>query len=172
MGYQCHTCGAVHSERPTCFSFETPRIVSQLSGNDRSRRVEMSSDQCVLDEEHFFILGTLDLPVQNSDEILRWIAWSTLSKQSFERACDLWRVEGRESEPPYPGWLSNEIPGFPESLHVKLLMHTEAIGIRPRLEVVDTGHPLWSAQQKGISRERADVLIHVAQFGDVEATGA
>ncbi len=166
MGYQCNTCGAVHSERPTCFSFEMPMVVSQLSETDLERRVEMSSDQCILDDEHFFIVGTLDLPVQNSDEVLRWIAWSTLSKANFERACELWRVHGRESEPPYPGWLSNQIPGFPDSLHIKLLVHTEALGLRPRLEVVDDGHPLWSAQRNGITSHQADELIHVAQFGD------
>jgi len=166
MGYQCHTCGAIHSERPTCFSFEAPMVVSQLSETDRGRRVEMSSDQCVLDEEHFFILGTLDLPVRNSDEILRWIVWSTLSRQNFERACELWRVKGRESEPPYLGWLSNQLPGFPGSLHAKLWVHTEALGLRPRLEVLDVGHPLWDAQRNGITSEQADELIHVAQFGD------
>lgn len=162
MGYQCSTCGEIHSERPSCFSFEMPMVVSQLSEAEREQRAEMSSDQCVLDEEHFFILGTLDLPVQNSDEILRWIAWSTLSRANFERACELWRVDGREGEPPYPGWLSNPIPGFPGSLHTKLLVHTEAPGLRPRLEVVDDGHPLWEAQRNGITSKQADGLIHVA----------
>lgn len=168
MGYQCNICGAIHDERPTCFSFKMPMVVSHLSETDRERRVEMSSDQCVLDEEHYFILGTLDLPVQDSDEVLRWIAWSTLSKPNFERSCELWRVHGRESEPPYPGWLSNEISGFPNSLHTKLLVHTEALGFRPGLEVVDDGHPLWAAQRNGITRQQADELIHVAQFGGRE----
>jgi len=122
----------------------------------------MSSEQCVLDDEHFFVLGTLDLPVRGADEVLTWIVWSTLSRANFERTSDLWNVEGRESEPPYFGWLSNEIPGFPGSLNIKLLVHTQPLGIRPRLEVVDERHPLRDAQMNGISPEEAERLIHVA----------
>lgn len=165
MSYHCKTCGAVHPERPTCFGFEMPAVVSQLSDAERARRVAISSDQCILDDEHYFILGTLDLPIQGSDEVLRWIAWSTLSRISFERADELWTVDGRESEPPYFGWLSNRIPGFPDSLHIKVLVHTEPLGCRPRFEVVEDRHPLGDAQRRGITGEKADELIHVAQFG-------
>ena len=166
MGYECKTCGAVHPERPTCFGFDAPTVVSQLSDADRERRVAISSDQCILDDEHFFIIGTLDLPIQGSDEILRWIAWSTLSRPNFERASELWSVDGRESEPPYSGWLSNRIPGFPDTLNVKLLVHTAPLGCRPKFEVVEE-HPIGDAQRHGITDERADELIHVAQFGEV-----
>ncbi len=169
MGYQCKTCGAVHPERPTCFGFDAPTVVSQLSDADRERRIAISSDQCILDDEHFFILGTLDLPIQGSDEILRWIAWSTLSRPNFERASELWSVDGRESEPPYSGWLSNRIPGFPDTLNVKILVHTAPLGCRPKFEVVEEGHPIWDAQRNGIISEKADELIHVAQFGEVAA---
>lgn len=171
MGYQCKTCGALHPERPTCFGAEMPAVVAQLTPDDRARRVELSSDQCVLDGEHFFVLGTLDLPVQGSDEMLTWIVWTTLSKPNFERTADLWSVEGRESEPPYFGWLSNQIPGFPNTLNVKLRVHTQPVGERPHLEVVDEEHPLREAQQRGVSLEEADRLIHVALYGEPERAG-
>lgn len=142
-----------------------PTIVSQLSDAERDVRVALSSDQCILDDEHFFILGTLDLPIQGSDEVIRWIAWSTLSRASFERADELWTTDGRESEPPYFGWLSNRIPGFPDSLHIKVLVHTGPLGCRPRFEVVEDEHPIRDAQRRGITSEKADELIHLAQFG-------
>jgi len=166
MGYQCKTCGAIHPERPTCFGFDAPTVVSELSEAERQRRVAISSDQCILDDENFFILGTLDLPIKGSDEVIRWIAWSTLSRANFERASELWTVDGREREPPYVGCLSNRIPGFPDTLNVKILVHTEPLGCRPRFEVVEEGHPLEDAQRGGITSEKADELIHVAQFGE------
>ena len=169
MSYQCKTCGATHPERPTCFGAQMPAVAAQLNEEDRERRVEISSDQCIVDNEHFFVLGTLDFPVQGSDEVVRWLVWSTLSQPNFERASELWETSGRESEPPYFGWLSNQIPGFPDSLNVKLLVHTEPLGFRPRLEVLDEGHPIWSAQRNGITSEQADKLIHVAQFGEARA---
>jgi len=142
-----------------------PTVVSKLSNAERDRRVVISSDQCILDDEYFFILGTLDLPIQGSDEFLRWIAWSTLSRTSFERADELWNIDGRESEPPYFGWLRNQIPGFPDSLHIKVRVHTQPLGCRPMFEVVEDGHPIGDAQRRGITSEKADELIHVAQFG-------
>jgi hypothetical protein len=167
MSYQCKTCGAMHPERPTCFGAELPAVVSRLSAEERERRVSMSSDQCILDNEHFFVLGTLDLPVQGTDETITWIVWSTLSKANFQRMSEVWNAEGRESEPPYFGWLSNQIPGFPDSLNLKLLVRTEPLGFRPRFEVVDEKHPLCIAQRGGITGEQADHLIHAALYGDV-----
>lgn len=167
MSYRCNTCGETHSERPTCFGAEMPAVVSRLSDEERGRRVSMSSDQCVLDDEHFFVLGTLDLPVHGSGEAITWIVWSTLSKANFQRMSELWNTEGRESEPPYFGRLSNQIPGFPDSLNLKLRVRTEPLGLRPKFEVVDDGHPLRSVQQDGITDEQADHLIHAALYGAV-----
>src|SRR6476660_7562448 len=106
MGYICAACGRVHAERPTCWKFDLPAIIAGLSATEREQRVDLSSDQCILDGEHFFILGNLDVPIQDSGESLRWSVWSTLSRKNFHRASELWETPGRESEPPYFGWLS------------------------------------------------------------------
>jgi hypothetical protein len=162
MGYQCCTCGLWHDERPTCFISEVPAAVAELSDIDQRRRVERSSDQCILDGEHFFILANLDVPIQGSLEHLRWTVWSTLSESNFERASELWDTVGRESEPPYFGWLSNQIPGYPASVNIKAMVHTGPVGIRPQLLVIEEGHPLASDQDQGVSEERAEELIHAA----------
>ena len=164
MGYQCRTCGLWHDERPTCFVSELPAVVAELSETDLNARVERGSDQCILDGQHFFILGNLDIPVHSSSEHLRWTVWSTLSEKNFERASELWQTDGRESEPPYFGWLSNQIPGYPDSVNIKVMVHTEPVGSKPKLLVVEEGHLLATDQLEGISEERADELIHLAAF--------
>jgi hypothetical protein len=161
-GYFCSACGSFHPERPTCWNFDLPVVVAALSETEREQRVDMSSDQCILDGEHFFILGNLDVPIKNSSESLVWSAWSTLSKKNFERASELWEAAGRESEPPYFGWLSNQIPGYPDSVNIKALVHTQPVGIRPRIEVIEEDHPLREEQHSGISAARADAIIHAA----------
>jgi hypothetical protein len=166
MGYRCHTCGVWHDERPTCFGVELPAAVAALSDVELRRRVERGSDQCILDGEHFFILGNLDVPIRNSSDFMRWTVWSTLSKANFERASALWQSVGRESEPPYFGWLSNQIPGYPTSLSIKAMVHTEPVGVRPLIRVIEPGHPLTADQEAGISAERAEDLIHAALHGD------
>jgi hypothetical protein len=166
MGYTCRTCGAWHDERPQCFGAELPDVVAALSPEELESRVERSSDQCVLDGEHFFVLGNLDVPIHGSAEPLRWTVWTTLSAKNFERASDLWSTPGRESEEPYFGWLSNQIPGYPWSGSIKLQAHTQPVGVRPRLQVIEDGHPLSLEQERGIGAERADELIHAALHGN------
>jgi Uncharacterized protein conserved in bacteria (DUF2199) len=77
VGYQCSTCGHWHEERPTSFRFPLPDVVAALDDNQRRRRVKSGPEQCILDDEHFFILGNLDLHVVGTNEIIRWTAWAT-----------------------------------------------------------------------------------------------
>jgi hypothetical protein len=169
MGYRCHTCGVWHDERPTCFKAEVPAAVAELSDIELRRRVDRWSDQCILDGEHFFILGNLDVPVRGSSDGLRWTVWSTLSEANFERASELWDTPGRESEPPYFGWLSNQIPGYPASVNIKAQVHSQAVGVKPLIRVIEEGHPLTHDQEHGITEARADELIHAAiHSGEVD----
>jgi hypothetical protein len=137
-------------------------VVADLSEDEREERVDEGTDQCILDGEHFFILGNLDIPIQGTQEFLRWSVWSTLSRQNFERASNLWETPGREFEEPYSGWLSNQIPGYPPSINIKALVHTQPVGVRPTIEIVEEGHQLLEEQQMGIGESRADALIHAA----------
>ncbi len=162
MGYTCTTCGTYHDERPTCWKFDFPAAVGDLSDSEFATRVDHSSDQCVLDGEHFFVLGNLDVPIRGSDEFLRWSVWGTLSRQNFKRAAEVWETLGREREPPYFSWLSNQIPGYPPSVNIKAQVHTAPVGLRFRIEVMEEGHQLLLDQRNGITVERADELIHAA----------
>jgi hypothetical protein len=165
MGYECSCCGVWHEERPTAFGADMPLVVAQLTDDERAARVALSSDQCILDEEHFFILGNLDIPVRESTEVITWTVWSTLSETNFERCSELWHSAGRESEPPYFGWLSNQVPGYPRSVNIKVRVHTQPLGTRPKLEVIEESHPLRTHQKDGITAAQADKLIHIALYG-------
>ena len=166
MGYRCEQCGVWHDERPMSFRAELPAIVATLGGSELSSRVERGSDQCILDREHFFILGNLDILVRGADDRLRWTVWTELTAKDFERASELWSKPGRETEPPYIGRLSNDIPGYPSSMDIRALVHTQPVGMRPTIEVIDERHPLAIDQHNGITEARADELIHAALHED------
>ena len=87
---------------------------------------------------------------------------SSLSKTNFERMSDLWESTGRESEPPYVGWLSTAIPGYERTVSLKLLVHTQPVGTRPLIQVQEQEHPLYRDQVEGISWARACELSHAA----------
>jgi hypothetical protein len=163
MPYTCRSCGQRHDEEANCFVIELPLYAAQVPDHERARRVDATSDQCVVDKEHFFILGNVDVKVPGSELFIRWSVWTTLSKANFLRASELWHVAGREAEPPYFGWLSNQIPGYPDTLNIKTMVQTQPVGIRPQIRCIEEGHPLAGDQGNGVTVERLRELIHFAQ---------
>jgi len=91
-----------------------------------------------------------------------WTVWVSLSKDNFQKCLDLWLSPEREREPPYFGWLSNSIPGYPETLNLKTMVHTQAVGLRPEVELEPTGHPLSAEQRNGMTWERVNEIASIA----------
>ncbi|MDA7916112.1 DUF2199 domain-containing protein, partial [Verrucomicrobia bacterium] len=67
---------------------------------EQASRGELSTDQCVIDEDESYILDRIEIPVFDHPESFVWLAWVSLSLEDFLRAQDLWDTEGRETEPP------------------------------------------------------------------------
>jgi len=164
MGFTCTTCGQYHNDLPMCFGQPAPALWLQMSEAEREERGELSSDQCVVDDRHYFVLGRILLPVVDGPEPFCWLAWVSLSEKSFRRASDLWHTAGRESEPPYFGWLQSALPYNPSTLSLKTHVHTQPLGARPLIELEMTDHPLSIEQHRGITmarvREIAEAALH------------
>jgi hypothetical protein len=88
-GYTCRCCGKYHAELPLHYGAEAPVYWFGIPARQRKRRCVLSSDQCIIDDEHFYILGNLEIPVIGSKEKFSWGVWVSLSAQNFARACDL-----------------------------------------------------------------------------------
>jgi hypothetical protein len=164
-GYDCSVCGKHHDELPLHYGPTAPYVYFGIPEAEREERCILSSDQCVIDNKYFFIVGNLEIPVIGHDEDFSWDVWVSLSETNFMRAHELWNTPGRESEPPYFGWLSTELPCYPETtLHLKTHVHTREVGRRPRIELEPTDHPLAVEQRTGITwdrvREIAEQVLH------------
>jgi hypothetical protein len=125
----------------------------------------LSSDQCVIKAQHYFVRGLIEIPVVGSDDVFSWGVWVSLSRESFSRSTDLWDTPGRESEQPYFGWLSTELPIYmPSTINLKTHVRTRPVGERPFIELEPTEHPLAIEQRNGITRERvreiAEAVLH------------
>jgi hypothetical protein len=164
-GYRCRRCGEHHSDLPLHYGFQAPTSWYAVPDDERSQRCLLSDDQCIIDDEFFFVVGNLELPVIGTDERFSWDVWVSLSARSFARACELWERSGRESEPPCFGWLSSSIPGYPETLSLKTMVHTRAVGVRPRIELEPTDHPLAVEQRSGITWERVQQIVEIVLHG-------
>jgi hypothetical protein len=164
MQWTCSRCGRVHEGLPHDWGFDAPVYWYALSPDERSTRGKLSEDLCVIrDEEgeHFFIRGILPIPVRTSDEEFRYGVWASLSEKSFRRVVELWNDPKRTEEPPYFGWLSNSIAGYPETLSLKTNVHTRDLNLRPTIELQPTDHPLAVEQREGITPERLQELVEL-----------
>jgi hypothetical protein len=85
--------------------------------------------------------------------------WVSLSEKNFLRACKLWHNEGRETEPPYFGWLQNELPYEPSTLSLKTSVQTMPVGERPNIILEPSDHPLSLEQQHGITMARVQQIV-------------
>jgi hypothetical protein len=134
----------------------------------------LSSDQCVIKGEHFFVKGLLEIPVAGSEEPFSWGVWVSLSRECFARTAELWDTPGREREAPYFGWLSTELALYsPSTVNLRTNVHTRAVGVRPFVELEPTGHPLAVEQRTGMTpdrvREIAEAVLHP---GGLDVRGA
>ncbi len=163
-GYVCGTCGKFHAELPMEFGTDAPLLYETIPADERESRCDITSDLCVVDEKHFFIRGCLVIPVLDGNGPFVWSVWSSLSKENFKRTVELWGTDGRETEPPYFGWLSTRLPLYPETLSLKTNVHTRPVGQRPFIELEPTDHLLAVEQRNGIAmarvREIAAKLLH------------
>ena len=133
----------------------------------------MTADLCVIDQIDFFVRGHLELPIQGSTEPFIYAVWVSLSETNFARTRALWNDAARAGEPPYFGWCSTSLPGYPETLNLKTLVHTRAVGPVPLIELEPTDHPLAVEQRTGITWERIRAISELlCDAGSPESASA
>jgi len=139
----------------------------ESSEAERPSRAQLEQEICVLDKDHYFVKGNLEIHVHGKSDPFVWTVWSSLSRENFKRLLDRWDDTEREKEPPYFGWLSTRLPAYPDTLNLKTHVHTRAVGLRPCVELEPTDHPLAVEQREGISLERvaaiAEAVLHPAE---------
>lgn len=135
-----------------------------------SRENSLTSDQCVIDGEAFFVRGLIEIPVVDSDHVFTWRVWASLSKENFARADKLWETTGRENEPPYFGRISTDLGLYsPSTINLKSHVHTRPVGQRPLIELEPTDHPLAVEQRSGITLERVQEIAEAIMHPDRQA---
>ena len=159
-GYDCGTCGKHHHEVPLDFAFDAPVYYHQVPPDERAQRCQLTDDICVI-EGDYFSRGCLEIPIVDVPATLVWGVWTSLSKPSFDRMIELWDSEERLHEPPYFGWLSSSIPGYPETLSLKSNVHSRPKRMRPYVELEPTDHPLAVEQRNGITIDRAIAIAEM-----------
>jgi len=115
--YKCATCGHIHAGLPMSVAAEFPDQYAHMAREVRDTRAVISSDQCIIDQQWFFIRGCLEIPIVGSDEPFLCGLWVSVREEVFDRIEDCWELQGREQcRGPFKGRLANSLAEYPETL--------------------------------------------------------
>ena len=110
------------------------------------------------DGRQIFVRGCLEIPIIGQDEVFIWGVWTSVSAKSFARIEELWSSPVPEDEPPLFGWFCNNIPNYPECLHLQAHLHLRNDGLRPAIELRPSEHPLFLEQRDGITLRQVEEI--------------
>jgi hypothetical protein len=153
-GFTCGICYEWHDNLPMSYSVRAPMAVAVIPEHQLDRRVIFTLDQCIIDGRDFYLRGRIPVPIIGMEQPFIWGVWARISKEDFTRANDMWKVPGRENEPPFRGWLDSAIPFYGDTLNLALRVWTQVVGRRPSFELLDSTHPVAREQQDGVSMQR------------------
>jgi hypothetical protein len=166
LRWTCSRCGAEHEGAPLDWAYDAP-IYWDGGRNDDDW---LSEDLCTwtddAGERSYFIRGVLEIPIRESSSRLGYGVWSSLSRNSFARVYELWDEPARTEADPYFGWLSNSLPGYPETLNLALDVVVQELDKRPSLILHEGDHPLIEEQRRGISMARVQEIAELNMHDD------
>ncbi len=154
MRFMCSFCGESHDGVPS-FAADAPLSYHDIPPAQRAERCDLGSDDCVIDGEHFFVRGCIEIPVHGEAEPLSWGVWVSLSQASHLQWIGSFDLQRRSHIGPFFGWLNARLEPYPDTTNLKTSVHLRDAGIRPLIELEPTEHPLSREQREGISPERA-----------------
>lgn len=166
MKFTCSTCGEDHDLSEISFGADAPFQWEMLSDAERGESL-LTPDQCVIESSEGtgrYIRACLEIPIQGQDKQFTWGVWCSLSETSFDEMHEHWRDPDRIHLGPYFGWFCTRIPGYPDTMYLKTMVHQRDVGQRPTVELEPTDHPLAVHQRQGVDpqvlRELVVRLLH------------
>lgn len=155
MPYTCTTCGQVHSDLPHIGSAAPFHWADVLASDPNSLLTE---DLCIIEGRDFFIHGVIEIPVHDFEHEFGWGVWVSHKKENFETYRENF---DSANIGPFFGWLSTKIEYYIEpTLALKTMAYYRGGGLRPRIVLDTSEHPLYRQQRDGISLAEAWKIIH------------
>jgi len=129
-----------------------------VSGEEIDKRIELTPDTCIIDNENFFIRGVIEIPVLDYPETFGFGVWVSQKRQNFYTYLN---SSDSAEIGPFFGWLATRIIYYEqETLFLKTMVHFRGGGQRPSIEVEPTEHQLSLDQRTGIALEKAWEIVH------------
>ena len=157
MTYRCSTCGESHDDLPD-MGADRPDHWWNVPAEERDQRIELTSDTCIIDDEHFFVRGVIEIPVHDYSRRFGIGAWVSQKRENFFVYQD--NLDSSEIGP-FFGWLCTRVAFYEkDTLNLKTMVHFKGRGLRPSIGLEETNHPLSLDQHHGILLARAWEIVH------------
>jgi len=96
--YVCSRWGKEHAGLPFSFAADFPDPFANLSHDQREARAHISSDQCIIDQEQFYLRGCLEIPIQGTDQVFLWGLWARIWEQDFDEIENHWHFSRKRTQ--------------------------------------------------------------------------
>jgi len=159
--FTCPVCGNRHDDLPV-YTFEGPAFWKAADAETRARDFKLGTDLCEYKDEHFLIRGRLPVMITDSPgDTLEFGVWVAISRDNFERYRDTHLDDAPSTLGVFYGWLANAIPGYEDTVNLKVQVQPQGFGLRPFFAFVpDREHELVRQQQDGITLDEAMRWLH------------
>lgn len=171
LHWKCGKCDEWHSGPMLDVAFDEPHYWTEEHAranelNDPASQdlrkpggTFLDDDFCAIDDEHFFIRGTIRLPIVGSGEYFCWGVWGSLKRENYERVWGMRDDPNRTALEPMFSWLSSRISYYPDTLNLKMYAHVQEPRTRPYFELEESDHPLSKEFHHGITPERVREIM-------------
>ncbi len=78
------------------YAADFPDTYVSLEEEECERRTLIGSDQCIIDNEMYFIRGLVELRIIGFQEPFLWGLWASIWKEAFDEISEHWQTPGRE----------------------------------------------------------------------------
>ena len=151
----CSCCGKPVGELSAAIPVRMPH--TDIPPDELDERMWNDSDLCVLDDERFYVYGSIDLAIHgHSGGPFTWGAWVEVDEPTFFWFHDVF-YKGDATDvahAPFRGELATDIPFYPPTLGLPATVHVQAKGLRPLFALDDVDHPLVRDHLDGVRPER------------------
>jgi hypothetical protein len=170
LRWKCGSCEEWHTGPCLDFSYRSPYYWNQEhetasdaillpSWSKNRRKTFLDEHYCAINDDDFFVRGTIHLPIVGAAETFRWGVWGSLSRENFETLLKTREDPKRTELPAMFSWLSTQLPEYPDTLNLKMYAHIQEPGVHPHFRLEQTDHPLSLEYHNGITPEHVKEIM-------------
>lgn len=123
------------------FGAHAPLSYYEVPAEDREKRCHLGTDDCVIDDEFFFVRGCLEIPVIGEVEPFSWGVWVSLSEASYLECS------------------TDEVAEALERIRVENFDATVSVEASDSVYYEPIGKAIYGAHRAGFSGEQFCILV-------------